>query len=154
MLGPTLPETTRRAARGRPGEAPDQHRWDGSDFYGAKRKFNRFDPYNTNLTNLNYTVPDTNWTYWSPLADIGDPAVEGHVVRLTVDEGARSMLAAVRALDDAGLEPTTAALREPTLDDVFLSLTGHKAEEATDDGSADPSASAPARTRSRSRGAA
>jgi len=30
MLGPTLPEPTRREARERPGEAPDQHCWDGS----------------------------------------------------------------------------------------------------------------------------
>ena len=87
------------------------------------------------------------------LGGIGEPAVEGHVVRLTVDEGARSMLAAVRALDEAGLEPTTAALREPTLDDVFLNLTGHKAEEPTAD-DADPSTAARTRTRTRSRGAA
>ncbi len=47
--------------------------YSGSDFYGAKRKFNRFDPYNTNLTNLNYTTPDANWMYNSPFGDIGGP---------------------------------------------------------------------------------
>ena len=37
------------------------------------------------------------------------------------------------------LAPTTMALREPTLDDVFLELTGHAAEEPTDaDGDAPP----------------
>ena len=35
----------------------------------------------------------------------------------------------VRSLDHAHLEPVTLTVREPTLDDVFLSLTGHKAEE-------------------------
>jgi hypothetical protein len=34
------------------------------------------------------------------------------------------MLEAVRALDGAGIEPATMVLREPTLDDVFLTLTG------------------------------
>jgi len=42
------------------------------------------------------------------------------------------MLAAVRALDGAGMEPATMVLREPTLDDVFLALTGHAAEEVDD----------------------
>ena len=39
------------------------------------------------------------------------------------------MLDVVRTLDAAHLEPVTLTVREPTLDDVFLSLTGHKAEE-------------------------
>ena len=35
--------------------------------------------------------------------------------------------------------PITMALREPTLDDVFLELTGHAAEEPTErDGDAPP----------------
>ena len=38
------------------------------------------------------------------------------------------MLEAVRTLDAEHLEPVTMALREPTLDDVFLTLTGHAAE--------------------------
>jgi ABC-2 type transport system ATP-binding protein len=67
------------------------------------------------------------------LEGLGTPSLDGTLLRLTVDEGARSMLAAVRLIDDAGLEPTTAALREPTLDDVFLTLTGHPAEMTTDD---------------------
>jgi ABC-2 type transport system ATP-binding protein len=34
----------------------------------------------------------------------------------------------VRRLDDAGVGVHDIALRRPTLDDVFLSLTGHAAE--------------------------
>lgn len=30
----------------------------------------------------------------------------------------------MRALDEAGVEPTDIALHKPTLDDVFLALTG------------------------------
>lgn len=52
---------------------------------------------------------------------------------------------AIRALDAAGIQFADIALRRPTLDDVFLSLTGHVAEEE----------SAPAgRSRRRRRGAA
>ena len=36
----------------------------------------------------------------------------------------------------AELKPTTAALREPTLDDIFLSLTGRPAEDDPSDGAA------------------
>jgi ABC-2 type transport system ATP-binding protein len=51
-------------------------------------------------------------------------------LKVSVSDGARAMLETVRVLDGAQLEPTTMALREPTLDDVFLTLTGHAAEEA------------------------
>ena len=35
---------------------------------------------------------------------------------------------AVRRLDAAGIEPDELEIRKPTLDDVFLKLTGQKAE--------------------------
>jgi ABC-2 type transport system ATP-binding protein len=60
------------------------------------------------------------------LCDVGSGAT---TVELKVDDGARVVLDVVRSLDRAQLEPTTLNVREPTLDDVFLSLTGHKAEE-------------------------
>ena len=46
---------------------------------GEKRKFNRFDPYNSNLTNLNYVTPDTPYTYFSPLGDIGGPLMKDKI---------------------------------------------------------------------------
>jgi ABC-2 type transport system ATP-binding protein len=58
-----------------------------------------------------------------------DVDVVSHVVSMTVADGSRVVLDVVRALDRAGIEPTTLNVREPTLDDVFLTLTGHKAEE-------------------------
>jgi ABC-2 type transport system ATP-binding protein len=62
------------------------------------------------------------------LARLGELAVDGKEVRVSVADGPRAMLEAVRALDAEQLEPLTMALREPTLDDVFLTLTGHAAE--------------------------
>jgi ABC-2 type transport system ATP-binding protein len=65
------------------------------------------------------------------LQAVGDVAVDGNVVRVTLrdGDGTAAMLETVRALDRAHLAPATLALREPTLDDVFLELTGHVAEE-------------------------
>jgi ABC-2 type transport system ATP-binding protein len=40
---------------------------------------------------------------------------------------------AVRAIDDAGLSVDDVAVRRPTLDDVFIQLTGHHAEEREPD---------------------
>jgi len=61
------------------------------------------------------------------LATLGAVSVDRDATRLqlTVDDGPRAMVQVVRSLDDAQLPPTTLALREPSLDDVFLSLTGH-----------------------------
>jgi ABC-2 type transport system ATP-binding protein len=63
-----------------------------------------------------------------PLARLGDLVVDGKEVRVSVVDGPRAMLDAVRVLDTERLEPLTMALREPTLDDVFLTLTGHAAD--------------------------
>ena len=54
------------------------------------------------------------------------PQTDGEAGRLTlpVAEGARSLVAAVRALDEAGVTLTDLSLRRPSLDDVFLALTG------------------------------
>lgn len=46
-------------------------------------------------------------------------------------DGSKSLMQAVRVLDDAEITPDDMTLRKPTLDDVFLSLTGHAAEETT-----------------------
>lgn len=43
--------------------------------------------------------------------------------------GSKRLLEAARILDDQGIEVEDIALRRPSLDDVFLKLTGHRAEE-------------------------
>ena len=95
---------------------------------------------------------------------LGDVAALGRVAGLlagfaqpgvaeTIDEAARSVTvpvatterivpSVVRSLDDAGIEVLDVVVRRPTLDDVFLQLTGHRAEdpEPTEDPSVvDPS---------------
>jgi ABC-2 type transport system ATP-binding protein len=65
------------------------------------------------------------------LAAVGShaPNVNGRVIEVTVDHGPRSAMEALRSLDHQGIVPTAFALREPSLDDVFLALTGRRAEE-------------------------
>jgi len=66
----------------------------------------------------------------SVLAPMSDerPAAEGAMVRLTVRKRAGTLVEAVKRLGDAGVEVEDLELRRPTLDDVFLTLTGHAAE--------------------------
>ena len=49
-------------------------------------------------------------------------------LRITSNDGARILIDVLRALDANDIEPDTLAVREPSLDDVFLALTGHRAE--------------------------
>lgn len=66
----------------------------------------------------------------------GEPSVDDYgLVQLRVGTGSSNVLVdAVRRLDDVGVEIQDLALRQPSLDDVFLALTGRPAEE---DGAAD-----------------
>ena len=53
----------------------------------------------------------------------------GTRIRLPVGtEGSRALVEAVRRFDGAGLHVDELAMHRPTLDDVFLTLTGHGAE--------------------------
>jgi len=63
----------------------------------------------------------------------GGAGREGTTVRLEVSEGSRVLREILAKLDSERLAPVSVALREPSLDDVFLSLTGHHAEAATAD---------------------
>jgi ABC-2 type transport system ATP-binding protein len=61
---------------------------------------------------------------------VGEVLVEEHVRRLTapVSGGGKVLVEALGRLDAAGIEVLDVGLRRPTLDDVFLTLTGHAAE--------------------------
>ena len=66
----------------------------------------------------------------------GEPTVDEDVrlIRVPVgSEGPTVLLETVRRLDDAGILIEDIALHRPTLDDVFLSLTGHAAEIALEE---------------------
>ncbi|RFU83132.1 ATP-binding cassette domain-containing protein [Streptomyces triticagri] len=58
--------------------------------------------------------------------------VEQHTRKITVPVtgGAKLLAEVIRELDARGVEIDDIGLRRPTLDDVFISLTGHAAEEA------------------------
>lgn len=56
--------------------------------------------------------------------------VDGRRLMAPVSNGSVALIDAVRAFDAVGLHLEDIALRRPTLDDVFLSLTGHAAEES------------------------
>ena len=54
---------------------------------------------------------------------------EGTMIRQKSDDGARLLMNVLRSLDEQGFEPASLAVREPSLDDVFLALTGRHAED-------------------------
>jgi ABC-2 type transport system ATP-binding protein len=68
------------------------------------------------------------------LAPMSDerPVAEDEVVRLPVRRRSGTIVEAVRRLDEAGVDVDDLALRRPSLDDVFLALTGHAAEAEDD----------------------
>ncbi|MFD5734764.1 ATP-binding cassette domain-containing protein [Streptomyces sioyaensis] len=72
----------------------------------------------------------------------GEGTVDAHIRKLTVPVtgGAKLLAEVIRELDLRGVEIDDIGLRRPTLDDVFLSLTGHHAEDAEGDGAGDGSA--------------
>ena len=63
---------------------------------------------------------------------------EANLVRISSDQGAHALIEVLRVLDAEGLEPETLTVREPSMDDVFLKLTGRHAEAADEDESVKP----------------
>ena len=66
------------------------------------------------------------------------PRAEGSRLRLSSRDGSRPLLEVLRVLDAHGLVPSTVAVRESSLDDVFLQLTGHHSGAAPADGGTSP----------------
>jgi ABC-2 type transport system ATP-binding protein len=66
--------------------------------------------------------------------DGADPAIDddGIVSVRAGDQGSDRLVEVVRRLDAAGIRPQGLGLRRPSLDDVFLALTGHAAEAELD----------------------
>jgi ABC-2 type transport system ATP-binding protein len=69
------------------------------------------------------------------LASMSDdpPKCEGDLVTVAVRRRGGAIVDAVRRLDEAKVGVEDIAMRRPTLDDVFLALTGHAAEPAEED---------------------
>jgi len=88
---------------------------------------------------LEFVVPDRSRlsdavAAIKPLGE-GEPHIDQDTAMVSVGVGSRSsdaLIDAVRSLDAAEVVTHGLALRRPSLDDVFLALTGHAAEDADD----------------------
>jgi ABC-2 type transport system ATP-binding protein len=85
---------------------------------------------------VEFTVPDRGLidNATAAITKIGESEpttdLETGVVSLRVgSRGSDALVEVVRSLDAAGVETRGLGLRRPSLDDVFLALTGHAAEE-------------------------
>ena len=90
---------------------------------------------------LEFTVPDRTriGDAVTAVAKIGEaePHTDAETGVVSVGVGGRgseALVEAVRGLDGAGVETRGLALRRPSLDDVFMALTGHVAEETGQQG--------------------
>jgi ABC-2 type transport system ATP-binding protein len=65
----------------------------------------------------------------------GEPVVDEHTRRVTIPStgGAIMLAEVVRALDSEDVQILDLGVHRPTLDDVFIALTGHAAEEPKDE---------------------
>jgi ABC-2 type transport system ATP-binding protein len=78
------------------------------------------------------TAVDAALRALAPMSD-EPPSTDEDTVRLTVRQRTGTIVEAVRRLDEVGVGVDDLGLRRPTLDDVFLSLTGHAAEAADEE---------------------
>jgi ABC-2 type transport system ATP-binding protein len=71
----------------------------------------------------------------APVA-VGEASTQAHRRSLTVpiSGGTAVLVDALRRLDAAGIAVDDVGVRRPTLDDVFLTLTGRPAEDRSDEG--------------------
>lgn len=83
------------------------------------------------------TNPDQMTATADQIADLGYRAPTfdhaRRMVSIAVEGSAKTVIEAARRLDDQGISLDDIALRRPSLDDVFLSLTGHTTDEALAD---------------------
>jgi ABC-2 type transport system ATP-binding protein len=75
----------------------------------------------------------------APLAE-ERPKCEHGILVMPLDKARGDIAEAVRRLDAASVGIADIAVRRPTLDDVFMSLTGHAAEEPRDEEQAEEAA--------------
>ena len=77
--------------------------------------------------------PDELQTTAQVLAEVGsgEPTIDEHTrkVDVLVDGGTKALIEALRRLDALDVAVLDIGLHRPTLDDVFLSLTGHATDE-------------------------
>jgi len=62
-----------------------------------------------------------------------EPAVDGITVRVATTSGLATTSEVVRRLETTGFEVSSLQLRQPSLDEVFLSLTGREPSSGTEE---------------------
>ncbi|MBP0449361.1 ATP-binding cassette domain-containing protein [Kitasatospora sp. RG8] len=72
------------------------------------------------------------------------PEREGALLRLASRDGSRLLLDVLHSLDTGHLVPHTVTVRESSLDDVFLALTGHRTQDPAPAAGAAPAGTVPA----------
>jgi len=84
----------------------------------------------TTVVEVRFPDPATSQEASRELASIGvvKTLEDARTVSVSVPDAGPAVLALVRLLDGSAYTPESVIVREPTLDDVFLQLTGHKAE--------------------------
>ena len=67
---------------------------------------------------------------------MGEVQIDEQTRRLSaaITDGVDALKTVLQGLGDRNVEVVDIGLHRPTLDDVFLSLTGHTAEEVSEDG--------------------
>uniref|UniRef100_UPI0007A426D2 ATP-binding cassette domain-containing protein n=1 Tax=Nocardia pseudovaccinii TaxID=189540 RepID=UPI0007A426D2 len=63
--------------------------------------------------------------------DAGPDRIGATLVHLTVDRGDAAVVPLLRAMDERGLVPGALTVKRPSLDDVFLTITGRSLREAS-----------------------
>jgi ABC-2 type transport system ATP-binding protein len=82
--------------------------------------------------------PDAAAAALAPMADDA-PAVDGSMVSLPLQRRRGELAEAVRRLDEAGVAIDDIRIDRPTLDDAFIALTGHAAEDQFGEDGGEPS---------------
>ena len=86
------------------------------------------------IVEIEFEDPAATQRALDALAPIGPTSLDSdeRTMKVNVQDGGRAVLEIARVLDREQLEPEELKIREPTLDDVFLALTGHRAIEDDD----------------------
>jgi ABC-2 type transport system ATP-binding protein len=79
--------------------------------------------------------PDAAKRVLADQAGVRDTAISGRALRLTVDSGEEALPGLLRALDTAGIGLESIQLARPSLDDVFLTVTGRSLREESPEAS-------------------
>jgi ABC-2 type transport system ATP-binding protein len=74
----------------------------------------------------------------TPISGDEPPTCDGPIVRMPMRRERGGIAEAVRRLDGAGVGIADIAVRRPTLDDVFITFTGHAAEHEDGEGEEEP----------------